>query len=99
MVKEAFYDDTRFLTVRDQVFQEVVNNTDIFCLELNNPNVKNKMNQQPPESRCPELLANYCDMFLRKSPQTKNLSSDEIEKKLEDVVSVCTIDDIRRCGD
>lgn len=42
----------------------------------------------PPESRCPELLANYCDMLLRKTPMSKKLSSDEIESKLKDVVSV-----------
>lgn len=40
-----------------------------------------------PESRCPELLANYCDMLLRKTPLSKKLTSDEIEKKLKDVVS------------
>lgn len=34
LVHEAFFDDPRFLTVRDQSFQEVVNNTDIFRLEL-----------------------------------------------------------------
>ena len=24
-----------------------------------------------PESKCPELLANYCDMLLRKTPLSK----------------------------
>ena len=41
-----------------------------------------------PESKCPELLANYCDMLLRKTPLSKKLTSDEIESKLRDVV--CT---------
>lgn len=40
-----------------------------------------------PESRCPELLANYCDMLLRKTPLSRKLTSDEIEAKLKDVVS------------
>lgn len=40
-----------------------------------------------PESKCPELLANYCDMLLRKTPVSKRLTSDEIESKLHDVVS------------
>jgi cullin-5 len=40
-----------------------------------------------PESKCPELLANYCDMLLRKTPLSKKLTSDEIESKLKDVVS------------
>lgn len=39
-----------------------------------------------PESKCPELLANYCDMLLRKTPLSKKLTSDEIESKLRDVV-------------
>ena len=39
-----------------------------------------------PESKCPELLANYCDMLLRKTPLSKKLTSDEIENKLKDVV-------------
>lgn len=40
-----------------------------------------------PESKCPELLANYCDMLLRKTPHSKKMTSEEIEEKLHDVVS------------
>ena len=40
-----------------------------------------------PESRCPELLANYCDMLLRKTSLSKKLTPEEVEKKLKDVVS------------
>lgn len=40
-----------------------------------------------PESKCPELLANYCDMLLRKTPLSKKLTSEEIEFKLKEVVS------------
>ncbi len=40
-----------------------------------------------PESKCPELLANYCDMLLRKTPHSKKMTSEEIEKKLRSVVS------------
>ncbi len=32
----------------------------------------------PPESKCPELLANYCDMLLRRTPMSKKLTSDEV---------------------
>ena len=39
-----------------------------------------------PESKCPELLANYCDMLLHKTPLSKKLTSEEVEKKLRDVV-------------
>ena len=44
-----------------------------------------------PESKCPELLANYCDMLLRKTPLSKKLTSEEIEGKLRDVVSIYSI--------
>lgn len=44
-----------------------------------------------PESKCPELLANYCDMLLRKTPLSKKLSSEEIELKLKEVVSLCLV--------
>ena len=40
------------------------------------------------ESKCPELLANYCDMLLRKTPLSKKLTSDEVEAKLRDVLLV-----------
>lgn len=39
-----------------------------------------------PESRCPELLANYCDLLLRRTNVNKKLTSSEIEGRLKDVV-------------
>jgi hypothetical protein len=45
------------------------------------------------ESRCPELLAQYCDILLRKGTSThKKYSSEEIEAKIKDVVrrTVCS---------
>lgn len=44
-----------------------------------------------PESKCPELLANYCDMLLRKTALSKKLNSEEIELKLKEVVSLCPV--------
>ncbi|XP_016920429.1 cullin-5 isoform X1 [Apis dorsata] len=99
LVKEAFDDDPRFLTARDKAYKLVVNDATVFRLELparqcsgigttilnNKPN--NNNNGQP-ESKCPELLANYCDMLLRKTPLSKKLTSDEIESKLKDVLLV-----------
>lgn len=40
-----------------------------------------------PESRCPELLANYCDFLLRRN-QTKKLTEDEIKEKIGNVVNI-----------
>jgi cullin-5 len=88
LVNEAFCNDARFLTIRDQSFQEVVNNTEVFRIEFSNQKAKGKANIMPPESKCPELLANYCDLLLRKSALTKKLSSDEIDEKLNNVLLV-----------
>lgn len=53
----------------------------LFC-RRSGPSVKTH-----PESKCPELLAIYCDMLLRKTPLSKKLTSEEVEGKLKDVVS------------
>lgn len=97
LVKEAFDDDPRFLTARDKAYKLVVNDATVFRLELPSRqgaagtavinNKPNNNNNGQPESKCPELLANYCDMLLRKTPLSKKLTSDEIESKLRDVVS------------
>merc|ERR1712020_416329 len=79
-------DDPRFLTSRDKAYKKVVNDTSIFKLEL--PYKTGASNKTQPESKCPELLANYCDMLLRKAPLSKKLTSDEVESKLQDVLLV-----------
>ncbi|KAG7199980.1 hypothetical protein KM043_014405 [Ampulex compressa] len=95
LVKEAFDDDPRFLTARDKAYKLVVNDTTVFKLELPARQGSGMLNNKPsnnnngqPESKCPELLANYCDMLLRKTPLSKKLTSDEIESKLRDVLLV-----------
>ncbi|XP_011306021.1 cullin-5 [Fopius arisanus] len=98
LVKEAFDDDPRFLTVRDKAYKLVVNDSTVFRLELPSKSgpgpatavggKPNNNNNGQPESKCPELLANYCDMLLRKTPLSKKLTSDEIESKLRDVLLV-----------
>ncbi|XP_076445369.1 cullin-5-like isoform X2 [Babylonia areolata] len=87
LVKDAFGDDPRFLTSRDKAYKTVVNDTSVFKLEIP---VKNKGvgTKTQPESKCPELLANYCDMLLRKTPLSKKLTSEDVEKKLKDVLLV-----------
>ncbi|ELT89017.1 hypothetical protein CAPTEDRAFT_219953 [Capitella teleta] len=87
LVKEAFKDDPRFLTSRDKAYKFVVNDTRIFKLELQLKN-KNVGIKSQPESKCPELLANYCDMLLRKTPLSKRLSPEEVEGKLRNVLLV-----------
>ncbi|KAL3101325.1 hypothetical protein niasHT_028081 [Heterodera trifolii] len=87
LVRDAFYNDSRFLTVRDKAFQEVVNNTEVFRLELD-PNRTKSGRPANIESKCPELLANYCDLLLRKSALTKKFSSEEIDERLNNVLLV-----------
>lgn len=82
LVKDAFNDDPRFLTARDKAFQTVVNDTKVFQLEL--PTARGS--KAAPESKCPELLANYCDMLLRRNAISKRLANDQIEAKLRDVL-------------
>ncbi|KAF6212482.1 hypothetical protein GE061_013005 [Apolygus lucorum] len=86
LVKDAFNDDPRFLTARDKAYKQVVNDTTVFRLELPTKQAGGVKSQ--PESKCPELLANYCDMLLRKTPLSKRLTSDQIESKLKDVLLV-----------
>ncbi|XP_056631076.1 cullin-5 [Diorhabda carinulata] len=87
LVHDAFSDDPRFLTARDKAFKAVVNDTTVFRLELSTGrNVGAKA--VAPESKCPELLANYCDMLLRRTPLSKRLTSEEIESRLKDVLLV-----------
>lgn len=83
LVEDAFNGDPRFMTSRDKAFKLIVNDIKIFQIDLpNNSNQKIK-----PESKCPELLANYCDVLLRRN-QTKKLTEDEIKEKLTNVVTL-----------
>lgn len=88
LVKDAFNDDPRFLTARDKAFQQVVNDTTVFKLELPTAPTARGTKVTTPESKCPELLANYCDMLLRRTQLSKKLTSDEIESRLKDVLLV-----------
>ncbi|KAL7038687.1 hypothetical protein ACKWTF_009660 [Chironomus riparius] len=88
LVLDAFNDDPRFLTARDKAFKTVVNDTTVFKLELPTNTTARGTKITTPESKCPELLANYCDMLLRRTPLSKRLTSDQIEVRLRDVLLV-----------
>ncbi|VDM56359.1 unnamed protein product [Angiostrongylus costaricensis] len=85
LVKEGFYDDARLLTARDKAFRALVNDTTIFKMEL--PMGK-KSRGVAVESKCPELLANYCDLLLRKTQLSKKLTSEEIDARLNNLLLV-----------
>jgi cullin-5 len=60
----------------------------VFKLELATKGKMSGVAKTHPESKCPELLANYCDLLLRKTPLSKKLTSEEIDEKLKNVLLV-----------
>lgn len=88
LVRNAFNDDPRFLTARDIAFKTVVNDTSVFKMELPTSIANRGVKYTAPESKCPELLANYCDMLLRRTPLSKRLTSEQIDARLRDVLLV-----------
>lgn len=88
LVKDAFNNDPRFLTARDKAFKTVVNDVTVFKLELPTSTTTRSNKATTPESKCPELLANYCDMLLRKTALSKRLTNEQIESRLKDVLLV-----------
>ncbi|VDM96638.1 unnamed protein product [Thelazia callipaeda] len=87
LIKDGFYDDPRFLTMRDKAFQDVVNDTCVFKMEIISSKGRGT-NRSQAESRCPELLANFTDLLLRKTSLSKRLTSEEVDAKLNDVLLV-----------
>ncbi|CAL8100197.1 unnamed protein product [Calicophoron daubneyi] len=85
IVEEAFNNDPLLLSSRDKAYQEIVNNTEVFTTSIPS-SVRSDVRRL--ESRCPELLASYCDLLLRKSPINRRLTSDEIESRLKSVLLV-----------
>lgn len=88
LVRDAFADDPRFLTARDKAFKTVVNDVTVFKIDLPTATSARGNKITTPESKCPELLANYCDMLLRRTTLSKRLTTDQIEARLRDVLLV-----------
>ncbi|CAF0963826.1 unnamed protein product [Adineta ricciae] len=87
LVHDAFSNDPRFLTSRDKAFQKIINDTSVFQLDMPARATRGATRTTLAESRCPELLAQYCDILLRKGTSThKKYSSEEIESKIKDVL-------------
>lgn len=60
----------------------------LFQLELPTSTSARGSKATSPESKCPELLANYSDMLLRKTALSKRLTNEQIESRLKDVLLV-----------
>uniref|UniRef100_A0A1B0GC07 Cullin-5 n=1 Tax=Glossina morsitans morsitans TaxID=37546 RepID=A0A1B0GC07_GLOMM len=76
LVKSAFSDDPRFLTARDKAFT-----TSVFKLASR---LYWEVKYTVPESKYPELLANYCGMLLRRTPLSKRWTSEQIDGRARD---------------
>ena len=87
LVENAFHNDPRFLVSRDKGYQMVVNDISIFNIKLPTKNRCFGVKTQP-ESKCPELLANFCDLLFRKSPLSKKMTLEEMLKKAEEIVVI-----------
>ena len=87
LVKNAFHNDPRFCESRDRAYQVVVNNTSVFNIKLPTTN-KCVGAKTQPESKCPELLANFCDLLFRKSSLSKKMISEEMKQKAEEIVTI-----------
>lgn len=85
LVAKGFKNDPRLLTARDKAFREVVNDISVFNLDMQQN--RGKTRTIPVESKCPELLANFCDLILRRGNFSKRMRSEEIDARLEEVVS------------
>ncbi|XP_055355392.1 cullin-5-like isoform X2 [Paramacrobiotus metropolitanus] len=81
LIIDAFNEDHRFTSARDRGFQEVVNDTSVFSFQL-------KGRTGNLESRCPEMLANFCDSLLRKTALSRRLGSEEIAQRLKSTLQV-----------
>ncbi|KAM7539100.1 hypothetical protein Aperf_G00000049573 [Anoplocephala perfoliata] len=85
IIEDCFQNEFSFLTIRDKAYQRLVNDTTIFSIKMPD-SVRDTVKR--PESRCPNLLAVFCDMLLRKSPVSRRLSQDEILNRLKNVLLV-----------
>ncbi|THD25612.1 Cullin 5 [Fasciola hepatica] len=86
VAEEAFNNDPLLLSSRDKAYQEIVNNTLVLTTDV--PASISNSGIRRVESRCPELLATYCDLLLRKSPTNRRLTPDEVEHQLKSVLLV-----------
>ena len=85
LVENAFLNDPRFLVSRDKAYQKVVNDTSVLPTKNRYTCVTGRIQ---PESKCPELLANFCDLLFRKSPRSKKISLEEMQQKAKEIVKI-----------
>lgn len=96
IISSSLDDDRQAKIVLNKAFGLIVNDTRIFkSQELSNQSETNTptkgiglKNNLQPESRCAEMLANYCNLLLRRSTLSRKLTSDDLSEKLLEVLLI-----------
>ncbi|KAH7724524.1 Protein CUL-5 [Aphelenchoides avenae] len=84
---ELAFDGTQTFD-RNQALLNVLKNTGSAGWSSPERTAKSSQRQVNVESKCPELLTNYCDLLPTKSQLRKRLTSGEIDEKLNNVLLV-----------
>ncbi|KAI3388614.1 hypothetical protein SNEBB_007705, partial [Seison nebaliae] len=74
IINQSFNNDSIFLTQRDMNIRNVINSNYKF------------LQRNDGESRSPELLANFCDIYLRYTNISMKCTANEIQKELEKII-------------
>lgn len=94
LIKISFKDEARAISMLNQAFEVIVNDSRV--LKTTNSSVDT--NLSPPaeqgnhinqtESKFAELLTNYCDILMRRTPFSRKLTSDDIDEHLKELLFV-----------
>lgn len=78
VVNDAFNNDARARRVFERSMGFLINDPGIFNFGIINENTGN-------ESKCPEILANYCNMIFRKSAFSRKLGQEDLSIRLNEL--------------
>lgn len=84
IVSISFDNDPRAKLVLDKAFRNIVNDPRIF----NQTPVGNQNETGPTKNQCAELVANYCNLILRRSTYSRRLTSDDLTNRLNEVLLI-----------
>lgn len=94
MIKISFSDEARAKSMLHLAFELIVNDSRAFKT-TNSPNDTNLSTPteqgnyiSQPESKFAELLTNYCDILMRRTPFSRKLTSDDINEHLKELLFV-----------
>lgn len=95
IIADSLENDHRARLLLDKAFGRIVNDTQIFNAqdskdnsENNTPTKTSTRNSTQPESRCAELLANYCNLLFRRSTFSRKLTDEDLTKRLNELLLI-----------